>query len=109
MAYPTNEINQYSKDWDDLLNYILDNGIVLRSSGCGLIFKVKLKPLLWVIPRSKTYEVWVANKNGAYGTLHRVDDVAALGDRSASQEAMNKLYQIEKDFLSLKSDYKIPE
>nr|EGP3877108.1 hypothetical protein [Salmonella enterica subsp. enterica serovar Durban] len=53
----------FSQEWDDKLNELLDEGILLFADECTATFSIG----------EHTVEIWIANRWYAFGEIHRLD------------------------------------
>ena len=99
--------HEFSEKWDKKLNKLLIEGTVDKLSTHTITLKIETRKTIvnsWVfwIREEITYdcyEVWVSNKSCAYGALVDFNgvDVPDYLQYSASQETLNKLFELESD------------
>ena len=107
-----NDQRPYSKEWDDLLKYILLNHVSVNRKVHTIEFKVLTKRSFMFWKSYTTYEVWTANKSCTYANLYRINgsSVGRANEFAPSQEAMQMLYKVEiNEIVKDSSIYKIPE
>lgn len=103
-----NSIDQYSEEWDKLLNYILKNHVSKVVDKYIMRFKVPTGK--WFIFTTYTYyEVWISNKKFGYGSLYKVNYTEVPRDEQyrPTQETLEKLYDFEQGY-GYRDFYKIP-
>ena len=90
--------NEYSEEWDTLLNWILDNyvEVEVKPTQHVLEFKILVNKRLFCKDVFKTYGVWVGSKDFSYATLYTIDNRFSLvGESAPKKETMERLYEVE--------------
>jgi len=99
-------LKAYNEDWDKKLHQLITEGEVIGLEKCTIVIRLTTKTFkqTWLdklLRRTrsitKDFHVWTSNKPCAYGYLYRIngETVSEAFEYSASQETLNKLYELE--------------
>ena len=105
-----NKQDEYSEEWDTLLNWLLDNGLFSITNAHILEVNVLTKKG-WLFDKYDTYSIWIGNKKCAYGSLHDKNAVSVSRgyQNKPKQSTMERLYQVECKVNEIAGLYAIPK
>lgn len=102
-----NTIDEFSEEWDTLLNDIINDYISCDTTKrCTITFKIKTGKGIF-FNKYTYYTVWVASKEYGYGSLHMKDGKYSPLNNKPSDKTLQRLYSLEKKLLgSIYKPYK---